>query len=375
MPRLWIKPTALFEKSELLNAQLLCVENGVVTDVVPACAEGAPDNVQALSGVIAPGFIDLQVNGGGGVLFNNATTPEDLDHIANAHRKFGTTSILPTLITDAARVMAKGADAVLASDQSGVLGIHLEGPHIAPAKRGTHALDHVRPFDTETFNLLERLRAANVFTMVTLAPEVVAPSGIERIVELGVTVALGHSDATQPQVQAALDAGAHCFTHLFNAMSPMQGREPGMVGAAINSSAYVGIIADGHHVDFHMVALACRARPERDKMFLVSDAMPTLGGPDTFELYGQRISVEDGKLINAEGNLAGAHTSLSECLANMVEHVGTEPEDALRMAITTPAEIVLRPDLSSVVGRQIDDLVVLGDGLTFKGSLNEILRS
>lgn len=357
----WIIPERLFDGRDLHEGKALRVEDGQVTAIGAAPAEG-----RRVPGIVAPGFIDLQVNGGGGVLLNTDPTPEAMEAIAAAHRRFGTGAILPTVITDAPEVLAAVVDAALeAKGRKGVIGLHIEGPHISVPRRGTHAPGFVRPMDDSTLDHVRRLRAAGIAVMITLAPEAASTDQIAALAETGAVVSIGHSDTTAEATRAALAAGANCFTHLYNAMSPMLNRAPGVTGAAINSTAYAGIIADGHHVADEMVALALRARPVPDRMFLVSDAMPTVGGPDHFDLYGTPLHLADGMLVNAEGSLAGAHVTQAEGVARLVNVIGLSPQEALRMAISTPAELMGQPELSQVAGRPLSDLLRLDDQMQF----------
>jgi N-acetylglucosamine-6-phosphate deacetylase len=293
--------------------------------------------------------------------------------IAAAHRRLGTAAILPTLITDAPDVLDRATDAAIAArGQKGIAGLHLEGPHIALARRGTHAAAHVRPLDDHTIALVRRLRAAGVRVLVTLAPEACAPGQIATLAATGAIVSIGHSDATAAEVRAALAEGASCFTHLFNAMSPLLHRAPGVVGAALNSHVPAGIICDGIHVEDDLVGLAIRARPAPDLMFLVSDAMPTVGGPDRFRLYDMEIRVDQGRLVNPEGSLAGAHTTMAESVARLVAAVGLPAETALRMAITIPARVIGAPELAQIAGRPLDEIVLLDPEARFTGLLSDI---
>lgn len=360
-----IAATATFDGRRLRAGLVVPVTAGRAGAPEARMPEGVDESrVWRLDGLLSPGFFDLQVNGGGGVLFNGSTTADGVRAIARAHRSTGTAAILPTLITDAPERMEAAADAVLAAFGSdGIAGIHLEGPHISLARRGTHAAAHVRPLDGRTFACLERLRAAGVPTMVTLAPEAVEPGQIARLVEMGVVVALGHTDATAGQVEAALAEGAQTFTHLYNAMSQMQGRAPGAVGAAIASDAYCSLIADGIHVSPAMLALAIRARPRADRMILVSDAMPTVAGPDSYMLYDQRITLRDGRLVNAEGALAGAHVTMIRSVACVAQALGFGPEAALRMAVTNPARLMGCGELARLKGRKVEDLVAISPDL------------
>ncbi len=369
----WLCPDAVFDRDALLTAMAVCVTDGIACDVRAIADVPSTARRQTLRGTITPGFLDLQVNGGGDVLLNTTPTAAGMATIAAAHRRFGTVGILPTVITDVPEVLAAVTDAALAAKGSvGILGLHIEGPHIAAARRGTHAENLVRPLDDATIAIVRRLRAAGIAVMITLAPEAASHAQIAELAALGAIVSLGHTDASADETRAALGAGASCFTHLFNAMSPMLNRTPGVVGAAINSSAYAGIICDGIHVADEMVALAIRARPVADRMFLVSDAMPTVGGSDSFSLYGQQIRLVHGWLLNAEGSLAGAHVTMAQSVARLVNVVGVDLVTALRMAVTVPARVIGRPDLAQIIGRDVADLLVLDAGLAVVGTCADL---
>lgn len=371
MTESWLLPDRLFDGSTLRSGRALLVTDGQVTRVAEAGA--APPDSRHIAGLVSPGFVDLQVNGGGGVLLNATPTAAAMDRIAAVHRSFGTVGILPTVITDGAGVLARAVDAAIeAQGRRGILGLHIEGPHIALARRGTHAAEHVRQMEPATLAHVHRLRAAGVPVMITVAPEAVNPQQIAALAATGAVVSLGHSDADADMVRAAFAAGAGCVTHLFNAMSPMQNRAPGMVGTAINSDVCAGLIADGIHVADAMIGLAIRARPRPDRMFLVSDAMPTVGGPDSFDLYGQRLHLEDGRLVNAEGSLAGAHLTQALGLARLVNVLNVDPQEALRMVVTVPARLMGLDGLAQIEGRAVSDLLVLGDNMAFLGWLDAV---
>ena len=359
MDQTWLQPTQLFDGETLHTGMAACVENGVVARIA-AVPSGAV--VTPLNGTLCPGFFDIQINGGGGVLFNTDPTPAGLEAIARAHHPFGTRRWLPTVITDAPAVMERAVSAVLATHgRFGIAGIHIEGPHISLPRRGTHKPAYIRPLDAHTLTQIDRLRAANVPTLLTLAPEAVQPGEVAALVARGVVVSIGHTDATAAETRALLAEGAMLFTHLFNAMSQMENREPNVVGAAINSDAYCSMIADGVHVDPSMLAMACRARPVANRMILVTDAMPTVGGPDSFRLYGQDVRLEAGRLINAEGSLAGAHTTLPEGLAILLAE-GVSLQAALRMVTRNPARL-MGLAIGQLIGAPVSDLVVLDAGL------------
>ena len=371
----WVCPDLLFNDGRLQPDQALGLVGDMISTVVQITSLPEQARTHHLAGTISPGFVDLQVNGGGGVLLNSTPTREGMYAMADAHRKFGTTSIMPTVITDAPHVIEHAVEAVIgAVDTDGICGLHIEGPHISVDRRGTHKAEYVRPMDRDTMDQVARLRAAGVPTMITLAPELVPPDDIADLARMGAVVSIGHSKADSRTVETAIAAGAGCFTHLFNAMSHMTGREPGVVGAAINSSAYVGIICDGIHVSDDMVGLALRARPDPDLSFLVSDAMPTVGGPLEFDLYGNTIRLHQNRLINDEGSLAGAHVTMAESVARLVRSVGVTPEAALRMAITVPSA-VMGLNRGRISGCKSSDLLCLGADLMFEGYLSDALAA
>lgn len=357
---IWIAPDALFDGKDLHADMVLAITGGRTGKIMRRANLLAEAKVIEVAGTICAGFLDLQVNGGGDALLNNDQSAGAIARMAAAHRRFGTVGILPTVITDAPDVLDRAVDAALAAQgMQGVLGLHIEGPHLSIARRGTHLAQYIRPFEARTMAHIQRLRAAGIFVKITLAPEAVTPAQVAQIVTTGAVVSIGHSDARAEEVRALLAAGASCFTHLFNAMSPMLNRAAGVTGACINSLAYAGIICDGHHVADEMIALAIRARPAAGRMFLVSDAMSTVGGSDRFTLYGQELHLEAGRLVNAEGSLAGAHVTMAEGLARLITHVGVPPATALDMAISAPARVIGKPALASPAGRDLGDILVL----------------
>ena len=324
--------------------------------------------------LLMPGATDLQVNGGGGVLFNADPSPGGIAAIRAAHHGLGTHAILPTVITDAPDVMEAAAEAVIAARGApGIAGIHIEGPHIAPERRGTHDARHVRPLDERTLAVLARLRAAGVPVLLTLAPERADPALLARAAALGVVLSAGHSSATAEQAQAAFDRGVTMVTHLFNAMPPLHHRDPGLAAAAILSDAWVGLIPDGIHVDWAMLRLALAARPRPDRCFIVSDAMPTVGGPDAFTLYGRRIEVRDGRLVNAEGALAGAHVDMLTGVARLRRQGGVPLESCIAMATDAPRAAMGLPLLEIAPGTPAGSLAVLDEALGFAGWLDRLL--
>ena len=296
-----------------------------------------------LSGrMLLPGFIDCQVNGGGGVLLNDQPTVESIREIGAAHRRFGTTGFLPTLISDTIDKMGAAiaaTDLAIALAVPGVLGIHLEGPFISRERKGVHAEKYLHAPNADELRVAESLQRGK--TLLTVAPERVTPDAIRNLVAAGVIVAAGHTNADYATVRAALDAGVRGFTHLFNAMSPLTSRAPGVVGAALDDpDSWCGVIVDGHHVDPASLRIALRAKP-RGKLFLVTDAMPPVGASDpAYVLNGETITARDGICQTASGTLAGSALSMVDAVRNTVEMLGVPLEEAVRMASTYPADFL-----------------------------------
>ncbi len=348
------------------------MQEGLIVDLLAADAIPADAVRHDLQGAtLLPGYIDAQVNGGGGVLFNNDTSVDALRAIAQAHRRFGTTGLLPTLISDDADVMARAIAATrdaIAQRVPGVLGIHLEGPYIAPARKGTHDAGKFRVPDEGEIAMATSLD--NGVTLLTLAPEQVPVATIRAMVERGAIVVAGHTAATYEQIRAGIEAGVSGFTHLYNAMSPLQGREPGAVGAALEDAAsWCGVIVDGVHVHPASLRVALAAKP-RGKVFLVTDAMPMVGSDDpAFDLYGETITAVDGVVRNAAGSLAGSALDMASAVRNSVRLIGLPLEEAARMASTYPAEFL---GLGDTHGRIVPgwraDLVALDADLQVIGT-------
>jgi len=330
----------LFTGDTIVEGYDLFVEDGVVTSF--SLGELLPEGVEVvdLGGhLLAPGFIDVQVNGGGGVLFNDQPDADGLASIVAAHRQFGSTSLLPTLISDELSVIESAVKAVqegMAQGLPGLRGVHFEGPYLNPERRGIHQESHLRAVDDEALSLLTSEGLGVVVT--TVAPERVDQDFIRSLSRAGVRVCGGHSAATFEETREGIGAGITCFTHLFNAMSPLASREPGMVGAALEDpESYVGVIADGHHIHYASLRVAVSAKAE-GKVILVTDAMPSVGAKSKdFILQGQRISAEGGCCQSEQGTLAGSDLDMATAVRNTVDHIGLPLEEALRMASLYPA--------------------------------------
>ena len=344
---------------------------GRVTGIVPASR--LPDSLPAThlqAGMLVPGFIDLQVNGGGGVLMNDDPCVETIETICRAHSRFGTTALLPTLITDTIERTEQAIDAATAALQRavpGCLGLHLEGPHLSQARRGAHDPDLVRPAGDED---IERLLAAGKAIgnlLVTVAPEAVTAAQVNALSDAGIKVSLGHSDASRSTASQMVSAGASLFTHLFNAMSPLGHREPGMVGAALSEPhVFAGLIADGIHVDPASMGIAIRGKAEPGRIFLVTDAMSTIGSELTeFTLNGRTVYRSAGRLTLEDGTLAGADIDMIASVRVLVEQVGIDLGEALRMASLYPARAMGVAASHGHIGEDARaDFVHLSDELT-----------
>jgi N-acetylglucosamine-6-phosphate deacetylase len=317
------------------------IDGQKISAVMPRAELPAGISVRALPDGcwLAPGFIDVQVNGGGDVLFNDVPTPEGIRAIAAAHRRFGTTALLPTLITDAPEKTKAALAAVqqVIDSEPSVLGIHLEGPFLSPEKPGVHAVRYIRVPTAEDTDALTASRPGVM--LVTLAPERAPKGFVRQLVSAGIRVSLGHSNATYEQTRAAMQEGLTGFTHLFNAMRPMAARDPGPIAAALESSeVWFGMIADGVHVDPAMLRLALRGAA---KPMLVTDAMPPVGGARAaFSLYGEEISAKNGKCVRADGTLAGSMLDMATAVRNCVRRLGVPLELALRLASAHPASFL-----------------------------------
>ena len=313
-----------------------------IVDSADARGKGATRIHDLKGALLLPGFVDCQVNGGGGLLFNDDPSVATLEAIGRAHRRFGTAAFLPTLISDDLSVIARAIEAVreaIARKVPGVVGVHIEGPFINVARRGAHDAAKVRDLDARGMALLGSLGVGR--TLVTLAPEMTTPASIRLLAEAGVVISAGHTNATFDETLAAFASGVGGVTHLFNAMSPMNNREPGTVGAALfHPDCWCGLIVDGKHVHPAVLQVAMRAK-RSDRFMLVTDAMPNVGSDEaSFMLQGRRITVKDGVCVDENGTLSGSAIDMATAVRNAMQLLELPLETAVRMASTYPAQFL-----------------------------------
>lgn len=348
----------------------LLIKDGCVCDIIAGSEIPSGYNIVKLNGgLITAGFVDLQVNGGGGVMLNDRPSVDTIQTICDAHLQFGTTSLLPTLITDraaktdAAIIAAKEA---IAQDLPGVIGLHLEGPHLSVARKGAHDPKLIRAMQDEDCRKLCALANDLPSLLLTVAPESVSQSDVCELHNAGAIVSIGHTDADYPTACAVAASGATCVTHLFNAMSQLGNREPGVVGAALDrSDLFAGLIADGIHVDPATIRIAIRAKQGNGRLFLVTDAMAPLGTDmKEFTLEGRRILRRDDRLTLPDGTLAGADLDMISAVKFMVTEIGLEVDEALRMASLYPAQLLKRDrEFGSLVSGARADILHLSEQL------------
>lgn len=365
-----ISGASIFNGEEFLADHILIVDNGRIDKIIAKDdfkeLPETYDNIKFNGGILTAGFVDIQVNGGGGILLNDEPNVEGIKAIIAAHRKFGTTAMLPTLISDSNEKMQAAVEAAnLAIEQNvlGVLGLHLEGPYFNLARKGVHLASMIRPIDDGVTALYKSLK--NGVLMVTLAPEAVPIGFVKQLTDAGILVYAGHSDATYEQIQTALGEGLCGFTHLFNAMSPMLSRAPGVVGAALeDDDSFIGMILDNQHVAKATAKVAIKAK-KRGKICLITDAMPPVGTDLAgFELYGEAIRVKDSYCITDDGILAGSALDMATAVRNCHKNFGVELDETLRMASLYPATALgLENNIGQLkVGLQAD-IVHLDDEL------------
>jgi len=365
--RLVFSGARIFDGNHLHDNCALIVENGIVTKIGPA-----PDQPDVIlpGGVLSPAFVDLQVNGGGGIMVDGQADAGRLAAICASHILQGCAGILPTLITDTPAATARVIEAAVSAAQAnvpGFLGLHLEGPHLDPRRKGAHEAGLIRAMSGDDLAALCAAAQRLPVLKVTLAPESVSTDQITALTRAGVLVSLGHSDCTMAEARTAIAAGAGCATHLFNAMSQMTGREPGLVGAVLDGSIAAGLIADGLHVSPAMLRIALAARPQG--MFLVSDSL-CFAGTDMTETHlgGRRVRRKSGRITLEDGTLAGADLRLDRAISVMVRQVGLAPERALAMATSVPAALIGVGDrLGQLTPGRRADMVHLDDDWTLSG--------
>ena len=364
MGRVSFTGARIFDGAQMRDGALV-VEDGRVAGI------GAPDGrvIDLGGGVLAPGFLDLQVNGSGGVAVDGATDSAVLETVCGVQARLGATGCLPTLITDTPEATARVVQAGIAAAKAqlpGFLGLHLEGPHLDVRRKGAHDAGLIRPMEGRDLDLILEAAAELPALMVTVAPESVSLEQIAVMAAAGVVVSLGHTECSAGVAREAMAAGARCATHLFNAMSQMGNREPGMVGAVLGSDGFAGLIADGIHVDPLTLRVALTAK--RDGVFLVSDCMALAGTEGTaFFLGGRRILREQGRLTLEDGTLAGADLTLPRAVQVLVEEVGIAVERALAMASSIPAAVIGRGDLGHLRPGARADMVHLGADWALRG--------
>lgn len=359
----------IFTGEEFLDDYALVLAGEKIDALLPrAQLDSSIPQTLLVGGVLAAGFIDLQVNGGGGAFFTNDTSVSAIQTILDGHRPTGTTSLLPTLISDTREVHQAGVKAVadaVAAGMKGVLGVHVEGPFFDMARRGAHNERYIRAMEQADIDwLVASVKGQHDFkVMLTLAPEHAAPGQIKQLTSAGVVICAGHTDAHYESVVNALKEGLSGFTHLYNAMRPTTGREPGVVGAALeDANSWCGIIIDTYHVHAASARIAYSAKP-KGKMYLVTDAMSTVGSPEkSFQIYGETIYEKDGCLVNAEGRLAGSAIGMIDAVRLNTTWVGVELAESLRMASLYPAQFMQVDDyLGRIASGYRADLVHFTD--------------
>ncbi len=364
----------VFDGERMLHDRIVVLRDGRIADLTAAPPAGVPVTRLPAGAILAPGFIDGQVNGGGGVLLNDDPSVEAIAAIAAAHRRGGTTALLPTLITDtrpAIRAAIEGVAAAMAAGVPGILGIHLEGPFLSPQRIGIHDPGRLADFGPGDADLLTGLGPRGL-TLVTLAPERVPAGAVADLVARGARVCAGHTADPGPAIRRAIGEGLTGFTHLFNAMSQIGPREPGAVGVALcEPDTFAGLIADGHHVGDDQLRLALRLKGCH-RLMLISDAMPPVGDsrPDAaFTLFGRRITRAGDRLTGADGTLAGAAITMADAVRHMHARGGASLEEALAMAALTPARFLgLDTERGRIAPGYAADLVALDSDLTVLGT-------
>ena len=330
----------LFSGKEFFDNRALLIDGENIIDIINE--HDIPKNfeIQKLNGgILSPGFIDLQVNGGGGKLFNNSPDKESLNTIIEAHQHFGTTSIMPTVISDSLNVLKRCTTTISEEieNNKSLLGVHIEGPFFNVKYRGVHQKQYINTINSDYLNLFENLKDFPV--MLTLAPECISTKQLKHLKSLGFKILAGHTDASYDQLEEAIKYGLDGFTHLFNAMGQISAREPGVVGSALTfDNAAASVIVDLHHVHPSLIQMAYKQKPQ-GKLFFVSDSMATIHhGEPSFELYDEIVSESKGRIINSEGKLAGSSITQIDAIKNAYQSCNIPLNEALAMASRYPAE-------------------------------------
>jgi len=372
----------VFNGIELLADHCAVFVDGVCTDIIAESALSGSEAVIDLNeSILSVGYTDLQVNGGGGVMLNDGPSLQNLVTMAQAHRKLGTVCLLPTLITDNPNTTVAAINAVKKAVEKkipGIAGLHLEGPHLSIARKGAHDGALIRPMEAEDLQLLLQAAKDLPCLMVTVAPENVTTDQVRSLADAGVLVALGHTDASYDTCIEYQKAGAGCVTHLFNAMSQLGSREPGLVGAAIDCDAFrVGLIADGVHVHPSTIRAAWNGKTSSDKFYLVTDAMAPAGtDQQSFTLNDRTIYRRDGRLTLADDTLAGADLDLTSAIRFMHHEVGIDLELALRSATTVPRSVISGVcDVSTcLTGARMEEVILISPDLLSVAPLASVVQ-
>ncbi|WP_417696684.1 N-acetylglucosamine-6-phosphate deacetylase [Psychromonas sp.] len=350
----------IYRPESVLNDHAVIIEGQLINAIVPvADLPSSLAKIDLQGQHLSPGFIDLQLNGCGGVMFNGSESEQTLSIMHSANLKSGTTSFLPTFITDSDQGIEKAMAATrqyMQTTSNQVLGLHLEGPYISQEKKGIHPAQWIRPAEAEMVDLI--CKNADIVAQITIAPEKMPLEFIKQLSDAGIVVSLGHSNANYQQATLAIEQGASFATHLFNAMSPMTGREPGMVGAIYDHQLYAGIIVDGFHVAYENIRISKRLMG--DKLILVTDATAPAGADiEQFDFVGTEVYYKDGKCVGKDGTLGGSAVTMIESIQQCVEHVGIPLDEAIRMASYYPAKaIAVDHKLGSITAGKVANLTI-----------------
>jgi len=377
-----IKGCRIYDRSQLLENHCLLIDSDQLVSVSPESANTSLPVIEVPHSTITLGFADLQVNGGGGLLLNDHPSVDTLQTLCEAHISLGTRCLLPTLITDTPAITSSAIRATKEFINEGfsvVAGLHLEGPHLSVEKKGAHSGNLIRKMQRDDLELLCQTAQELPVLKLTIAPENVSISQTQALVDAGAIVSLGHTNANYSTCMKYFDAGASCVTHLYNAMSQLGSREPGLVGAAItNSSCFAGIIADGVHVHEGAIKTAWMGKNKmHDRIFLVTDAMAVAGTTrNSFKLQNRTIHRANGRLVLEDGTLAGADLSMLLAIKWLVETVGIDLKDALAAAVSTPRKLLYGENYDdSIVGRNIKDIICIDRDLDTIRPLKAVMNA